>query len=132
VLAWLLAEPDGESVWTLLVGAEEIVASDLTLIECDRTLIRAQAEARVPAARLADARAQLAETATRWSLLRIDPDVVERARHPFPREPVRTLDALHLASLLVARAAIRELTLLSLDRRVREAGRELGIPVVPD
>jgi hypothetical protein len=86
----------------------------------------------VPAARLADARARLAEAATRWSLLRIAPDIVERARRPFPRAPVRTLDALHLASLLIARNAITELTLLSLDRRVREAGRELGIPVVPE
>jgi len=111
--------------------AEEVVVSDLTLVECDRVLIRAKAEARVPEAYLADLRAQLIATAERWSVLRLGPDVVERARRPFPREPIRSLDALHLATVLVARAAIAELTLLSLDRRIREAGRDLGLAVLP-
>jgi prevent-host-death family protein len=56
---------------------------------------------------------------------------VERARRPFPVEPVRTLDALHLASALVASARVTDLALLSLDERVRTAGRALGLPIVP-
>jgi len=57
---------------------------------------------------------------------------VERARQPFPGAPVRTLDAIHLASALVARTAIVGLTLLSLDDRVRKAGKKLGLEVIPD
>jgi predicted nucleic acid-binding protein len=57
---------------------------------------------------------------------------VERARQPFPGEPIRTLDAIHLASALVARTAIAGLTLLSLDDRVRKAGKKLGLDIIPD
>jgi hypothetical protein len=43
-----------------------------------------------------------------------------------------TLNAIHLASALVARTAIVGLTLLSLDDRVRKAGKKLGLDVIPD
>jgi len=54
----------------------------------------------------ADRRAQLAAVSADWTLLRIGAEAVERARQPFPGAPLRTLDAIHLASLLVARSAI--------------------------
>jgi hypothetical protein len=57
--------------------------------------------------------------------------VVERARRPFPREPLRALDALHLASALLARATLPDLALLSLDRRIRASGAALGLTIVP-
>jgi hypothetical protein len=41
------------------------------------------------------------------------------------------LDAIHLASLLAGRSAVRGLALLSLDDRVRQAARGLGVDVVP-
>ena len=40
-------------------------------------------------------------------------------------------DALHLASALVARAAVPGLALLALDAAMREAGRGLGFTVLP-
>jgi uncharacterized protein with PIN domain len=43
VLAWLPDEPTAPAVRRLLGEAEVIVASDLTLIECDRVLLRAVA-----------------------------------------------------------------------------------------
>lgn len=55
----------------------------------------------------------------------------DRARQPLPGDPVRTLDAIHLASLLVARSAVGGLRLLSLDERVRQAAKALGVDVVP-
>ena len=58
-------------------------------------------------------------------------EIVERARRPFPGEPIRTLDALHLASALTARTAITDLALLSLDDRIRNAGARLGLPLQP-
>jgi hypothetical protein len=57
--------------------------------------------------------------------------VVDRARQPFPGDPIRTLDAIHLASLLVARSAVVGLKLLSLDDRVRKAATGLGVAVEP-
>lgn len=63
--------------------------------------------------------------------MRVEDEILERARRPFPGEPVRTLDALHLASALVANTRIARLALLSLDRRVRQAARVLGLALVP-
>jgi len=131
VLAWLLDEPAAPRVRALLGEAEIIVASDLTLIECDRVLLRAVALEEITEAAAADLRAHLSSAAAHWQVLTIAADVVDRARQPFPGAPIRTLDAIHLASLLVARSAVAGLRLLSLDERVRQAARALGIAVEP-
>ena len=108
-----------------------IVASDLTLIECDRVLIRAINLGELTEAEAADRRAQLSSAASHWHVLRIANEVVDRARQLFPGEPIRTLDAIHVASTLVARSAVTGLILLSLDERVRKVARKLGIEVSP-
>lgn len=131
VLAWLLDEPTASSVRRLLAEAEIIVASDLTLIECDRVLLRAVALKELTEAEAADRRAHLVTAAAHWQVLRIAAEVVDRARLPFPGDPIRILDAIHLASLLVARSAVVGLRLLSLDERVRQAARGLGVAVEP-
>jgi len=73
----------------------------------------------------------LSTTAAHWTLLRLSGDVIDRARQPFRKEPVRTLDALHLASALVARAAVPDLAVLSLDEAARANARGLGFEVQP-
>lgn len=131
VLAWLLDEPTAAAVRQLLGASEMTVSSDLTLIECDRVLFRASALNELTEAEAADRRAHLAAAAAHWQVLRIAPEIVERARQPFPGEPLGTLDAIHLASLIVGRSAVRGLGLLSLDDRVRKAARGLGVDIVP-
>ncbi len=63
--------------------------------------------------------------------MRISPDVMARARATFPLEPVRTLDAIHLASALAALPALRRLAMLSIDDRIRRNAEALGLTVVP-
>ena len=132
VLAWLLGEEAGPRVRRLLTGADIVVASDLTLVECDRVLIRAAALGEITEAVAADRRAHLTTAASSWQVLRISPDIVNRARQPFPGDPIRTLDAIHLASALAARSALAGLELLSLDDRIRKAGARLGLTVRPE
>ena len=132
VLAWLLDETSAPHVRQLLGAADAVVASDLTLIECDRVLLRAATLGELTEAEAADRRAHLTLAASRWHVLRIGPEIVERARQPFPGEPIRTLDAIHLASALIGRSAIAGLELLSLDDRIRKAGRRVGIRVRPE
>ncbi len=131
ILAWLLDEEPGAKVRELLSAEPHVVASDLTLIECDRVLHRAVSLGELAEADAADRRARLANASAHWTLLRISAEVVDRARQPFPGPPVRTPDALHLASLLVARSAVAGLTMLSLDTRVRSAAGLMGIQVRP-
>lgn len=132
VLAWLLDEPGGPVVRQTLAKAEIVITSDLTLIECDRVLHRAAALGELTEAEVADRRAHLATAAAHWHVLRVGPEVVDRSRQPFPGDPIRTLDAIHLASVLVARAAVAGLELLSLDDRIRRVGKRLGLTLVPE
>lgn len=131
VLAWLLDEKAGTYVRQTLAATETVLASDLTLVECDRVLHRAAALGELTEAEVADRRAHLTTAAAHWHVLRLGPEVVERARQPFPGEPIRTLDAIHVASALVARSAVAGLALLSLDDRIRGVGKRLGLTLLP-
>jgi predicted nucleic acid-binding protein len=132
ILAWLLGETASFPVRQVLADAEIVIASDLTLIECDRVLLRAAAFGELTEAEAADRRALLTTTASHWHVMRIGAEIVDRARQPFPGEPIRTLDAIHLASALVARSAVVGLELLSLDDRIRKAAGRLGLRVRPE
>ena len=131
VLSWLLTETASEEVREELASSELVLSSELTLIECDRVLIRAVTTHEITEAEAADRRAILAKAAEHWTLLTLDVDIVERARRPFPKEPVRTLDAIHLATAVVARSLVPEIAMLSLDKRIRGSARELGFEVIP-
>ena len=131
VIAWLLGEETGDAVREVLQHAELVMASDLTLVECDRVLIRAVTIGEIDEAAAADRRAYLNAAASHWHLWRVSLDIVERARHPFPAEPIRTLDAIHLASALAIRSAVPGVELLSLDDRIRRAAKQLGFHVQP-
>jgi predicted nucleic acid-binding protein len=131
VLAWLLRETPAPVIKEILTSAESVVASDLTLVECDRALIQAETVGRLSPDDTGERRALLEASSSRWILLRIEGGVLERARRRFPQEPVKALDSLHLASALAARSAVSDLALLSLDRRVRNNGAALGFDVLP-
>jgi PIN domain len=132
VLAWLLDEEDGVFVRQTLSNTPIVLASDLTLIECDRVLHRAAALGELTEAEVADRRAYLVTAAAHWHVLRIGPEIVDRARQPFPGGPIRTLDAIHLASVLVARSVLAGLELLSLDERIRGVAKRLGLKILPE
>lgn len=116
---------------TALAAEPIVVASDLTPIECDRALVRYVALGRLTETSAADVRAILNGASRYWTLLRLDAEIAERTRRPFPLEPVRTLDAIHLAAALEARAMLPDLRILSLDDRVRANARGLGFELVP-
>jgi predicted nucleic acid-binding protein len=59
-------------------------------------------------------------------LIGLSPNVLERALEPFPI-PVRTLDALHLATIEYARLQGDAVQLASFDKRMIAAARALGI-----
>lgn len=62
----------------------------------------------------------------RVSLLDLSPFVLARALEPFP-VPVRTLDALHLASIDYLLGRRIDLSLATFDGRMAEAARGMGI-----
>ena len=131
VLAWLLDEPDGPRVGRALRTASRVMASVLTVLECDRVLLRLAARDPRRRANADGLAARLAEASTHWDLLPINAEVVERARHSFPDDMVRSLDAIHLASIAVIGGTVEDFEVLSLDSRVRVNARALGFRVLP-
>jgi hypothetical protein len=66
----------------------------------------------------------------RVSLIELSPPILARALEPFP-SPVRTLDALHLASIEFLRARGQVVELATYDDRLLSVARALRIAVFP-
>ena len=131
VLSWLFNEAGADEVLELLRSSTKVVCSRLTLIETHRSLRRAVTLGELGEAPAAEVRSVLAQAAARWALLEIFSVVGERAEQAFPVEPIRTLDAIHLASALLLRQSIPDLSVLSTDSRVRDNASELGFEILP-
>jgi predicted nucleic acid-binding protein len=130
IAARLLGQAKSELVRDLLERAENVFSSELLLVECERALIRAESAGEFSAAAASGWRATLSLESQYWTLLRIEGEVVERARRTFPLEPVRTLDAIHLSTLLLVRSIFADAELLSFDDRIRDNARALGFRLV--
>jgi len=65
----------------------------------------------------------------RVAIIELAPPVLERALEPFPT-PVRTLDALHLASIEFLRGRRQSVELASYDNRLVAAALALGVPLL--
>ncbi len=116
-LAHLLAEDRSppEKLWK-----ESLVSSRLLVYETwvrihARKLGRSHAEA-------------VNDLLGRISFLELEPQVLARSLEPFPIR-VRTLDALHLASIEFLRGLGQEVALATYDHRQLEAATRLRIPI---
>ncbi len=114
VLAQLLGEDrrPPEALW-----AESLVASRLLEYEVWNRLHRlGAAQSHGEAAR---------ELLARVAFVELAPEVLARALEPFP-QPLRTLDALHLASAEALRAAGARIEIATYDERFARAAEALG------
>lgn len=131
VLAWLLGEPRSALTERALRDASLVVTSVLTGAECSRAILRGAA---LGALSHVDAQAVLRRLAA-WEsgcdVLEIGDWVLARARDPFPCEPLRTLDAIHVASAAIVQAEVGEVSVLSYDARVRANAAALDMQLVP-
>ncbi len=130
VLAWLLGEPGAKRVRSVLSKADRVVASTLTGVECARGLARARAAGRVSARDELAALRLLDVAESSWDVHDLSERVLARARARFPVEPIRTLDALHLATAAVFQEALGRVALLTLDERIETNAAGLGLEVV--
>lgn len=131
VLSWLLREPGGKKVERCLNRAQLRATSELTRLEVLRSLVRARTSGTISHEQGADLGLLLEEQTADWTWIQLDRPILKRAEELFPIEPIRTLDALHLASALELSPSPQQLAVLSLDRRVRENASALGFVVLP-
>jgi predicted nucleic acid-binding protein len=100
--------------------AAVLVTSRLARVEAARALIRLRGRGE-PERRLADAERQIESLWARSEVWEITPAVCELASRVAPGKPLRALDALHLATFVLARRRIEGLELLTVDERLLDA-----------
>ena len=104
-----------------IAAAPVLLTSRLSLVESARALLRVRLESAVPESRFADVRREIDALWNRCELWELSPAVCDLAARLAPDKVLRTLDALHLATFLTARARIQGLELLTADRRLQDA-----------
>lgn len=127
VLAWLMGEEEARRVMACVDAAAHVVTSVLATLETERALIRAENEKLLTPAERQKVRGLFHSASSSWSFLGMLPEVIERASRSFPVEPVRSLDAIHLASALELVRVYPDLKVLSLDKKVLANIAPLGL-----
>lgn len=113
-----------------LRSAEALVSSELLAVESLRTIDRLRLRGALSVEEAADRRVIVAEWLEAVDLVVLQRPILARASEPFPT-PLGTLDALHLATVLVWRDRMRqELLVATHDRDLGLAARSFGLEVV--
>jgi predicted nucleic acid-binding protein len=113
------------------LSGEGLFTSALTFVEAARAISRARREGRLDAREARETERQLAAFERTCDTISLEDDVLRRARQEFPVEPVRTLDAIHLATVLVLDHDLGGLEVATCDDRVRRSAATLGFAVIP-
>ncbi len=124
VLRALLESGTGPQVEERIKNAPLLVTSRLSLVEVARAVHRVRTQGHVSEQALADATRELDALWARCEVWGLTSQVCELAGRVAPTKSLRTLDALHLSTYLLARRHIEGLELLTEDRRLAEAAGE--------
>jgi predicted nucleic acid-binding protein len=130
VLGWLLGESRQGEVTEALTGAGRVVTSAITAIECARGVARSRQMQRISRTEELAALRLLDDAALSWNVMDLSDEVAVRARAEFPLEPVRTLDAVHLATAQVFQDALGSIGMLSFDSRMCANAAALGMSLM--
>jgi len=103
------------------MAAPTLVTSRLALVESARVLVRLRTTESVSEGRLADAEREIDAVWARCEIWELTRAVCDLARHVAPTKPLRSLDALHLATFVLARRKLEGLVLMSVDTRLVDA-----------
>ena len=113
-----------------LRSAEALVSSELLAVESLRTIDRLRLQGALSVEEAAERRVIVAEWLEAVDLVVLQRPILARASEPFPT-PLGTLDALHLATVLVWRDRTRQQLLVAThDHDLGLAARSFGLEVV--
>jgi predicted nucleic acid-binding protein len=112
-----------------LRGKRRRITSALTFAEASRALVPARVAQRLTPANERAGLRWLQAFRRRCDVVAIADAVLARAGRPFPVEPIRTLDALHLATAELLGEPLQLVTILTRDSRVIENARAMGYMV---
>lgn len=104
-----------------------VATSVLTLIEIERSLIWQEKKGMLKAADRQRLKGSLRQVSVGWTQMEITEEVQAKAKEAFPKEPVRSLDAIHLATMLEFLEVFPDLEILSQDKRILNNLESLGL-----
>jgi uncharacterized protein len=112
-----------------LLRRSECVTSAVLPVELRSGLRRRAAEGSLEVARLPTILKHIAADRPYWTLIDVGTDVLAAAETLVAAHPIRTLDAIHVASaqLFAARVSIPGLTFVSGDKRQTETAVAVGL-----
>lgn len=126
ILRVILGEPERLGNWRRV---SHPVASELILLECLRTLDRNRVRLALSDVEVAQQRADTLEMVDTIDLVALDSSVLARAAGPFPTM-IGSLDAIHLASAILAREEIDDLRMATHDEELGLGARAMGFEVL--
>jgi len=125
LLRVVLNEPGALRQWRRITRP---LASEIIRLECRRTIDRARIRERLSDEAVALRRAAVLEVLESFDIVPLDTLVLERAAEPFPTL-LSSLDAIHLATALLARAQVADLRFATHDGELATAARAMGFEV---
>ena len=125
VLRHIFGQADALARWP---DIERPISSELLRVECLRTLDRARVRGLTDAL-FADRRAVALQLLDSIRLIPMTSAVLNRAGEPFPTS-IGTLDAIHLATAVLAQSEIQGLALTTHDDQLGLAARAMGFEVL--
>lgn len=103
--------------------------SALTIAEAARRLIRAGVVGQLSHLQVRAALLWVRRFSQRCHVVDITPAILARARRPFPIEPLRTLDAIHVATIESIEEDPSSVAVVTRDRRIADNARAMGYVV---
>ncbi len=121
VLRAVLAQGASAEEQARMRSADLLVISRLAFVEAARAIHRIRNAGAVSEQGIADAERQMAGLFARCEVWEVSEHVCDLARQVAPGTALRGLDALHLATFILARRRIEGLELITADRRLAAA-----------
>jgi predicted nucleic acid-binding protein len=125
LLRVVLGEPGRLKIWSKLTNP---MSSELIRLECMRTIDRGRIRLGLDDRSVAKQRSAVIETIDTLRLISLDRLILDRSAEPFPTS-LGSLDAIHLASALLAREQFQDLILATHDDELGLAAQAVGFPV---
>ena len=126
LLRVVLGEPGVLREWSRI---DRALSSELTRLECLRTIDRARIRHRLKDDEVARQRAAILEQLEGFEIVPPETAVLERAAEPFPTL-LGSLDAIHLATALLSRAHVPSLRFATHGSELAIAARAVGFSVL--
>ncbi len=98
--------------------AEKLITSRLSLIEVDRAIIRRNALEHLSLVHSSELKKEWRLFFSRIDIIEISASICDQARTIFADLPLRTLDAIHVATYLEIKGRFPQLQMLSVNKRI--------------